>query len=99
MCILKSAIINLTQLQTPNCLSNQLDATAFTAILNTLPERDSGNNAKCILFKDDEDEQNYKFTDPVPDGLKTAFENARDTKHWSLKKTDSDWAEDNITLP
>ena len=89
----------LTQLKELNCYTNQLDEAAFTAILNALPSRSSYDGAKCILFVDSGSEQNYKFIDPVPADLKTAFEAARDTKHWSLKKFDSSWQVQDITLP
>ena len=78
----------LTALQKLGCYSNQLNAQAMTEILNALPTRTAGDNAKAILYteKTDAIEGNCKdYTQP--EDLKKAFEGAK-KRNWTLMKLD-----------
>ena len=76
----------LTALQELGCFSNKLNAQAMTEILNALPAREAGDNARAVLYTERTNitEGNCKdYTQP--EDLKKAFENAKKRK-WTLKK-------------
>ena len=76
----------LTSLRVLNCYSNKLKAQAMTKILNALPTRVAGDNAKADLYteKTGANEGNCKdYTQPAE--LKDAFEGAKKRK-WKLLK-------------
>ena len=80
----------LTALQMLECGGNQLTAQAFIDLLNNLPTR--SDKGKCTLYIEEFSEGNHKdFT--APSELQTAFNNAKNNKHWELYKRDSDWNE------
>ena len=68
------------------CYSNQLNAQAMTEILNALPARVAGDDAKAWLYTEETDkpEGNYKdFTQPAE--LKKVVEDAK-SRNWKLHK-------------
>ena len=70
------------------CYLNKLNADAFIKIFNDLPTREASDGAKATLYVDRAGvtEENCKdFNTPAE--LKTAFENAKNIKHWKMKKT------------
>ncbi len=93
-------IKNLTKLRWLDCRSNNLDASAFTAILNALPKRLPSDNAVCYLFTNVNvsSKKNYQFTAPVPKELKEAFYKAK-KNNWAIKKYDSMNNIQDIVLP
>ena len=73
-------------LQKLGCYSNKLNAEEMTAILNALPARTAGDDAKAWLYTEytDEPEGNCKdFTQPAE--LKKAVEDAK-SRNWKLHK-------------
>ncbi len=76
---------NLTKLRWLYCDLNNLDASAFTAILDALPKRLPSDDAVCRLFQSIFYEKNYQFTAPVPEKLKKAFYKAK-KNNWAIKK-------------
>ena len=75
-----------TALKDLYCYSNQLNAQAMTEILNALPAREAGDDAKAFLYTEEtgESEGNYKdFTQPAE--LKAALDGAKSRK-WQLGK-------------
>lgn len=71
------------------CYKNKLDADAFTKLFNDLPKWEESDGAKAMLYieKTGVPEGNCKdFT--TPESLKKAFEDAKNIKHWKMKKTD-----------
>ena len=77
----------LTSLQVLYCDRNKLNAEAMTKLLNALPAREASDDAKGILYNEEagEVEGNCKdFTQS--EDLKKAFDEAKGTKHWALKK-------------
>ncbi|MGP1520855.1 MAG: InlB B-repeat-containing protein [Treponema sp.] len=78
------------------CHVNQLNAQAMTEVLNALPARVAGDDAKAILYTErtDENESNCKdFSQPAD--LKKAFEDAT-SKNWKLRKNDASGSEVDI---
>ena len=77
-----------TALKKLECFQNKLNADAFTKLFNDLPAREVSDKAKALLYADQTaSEENCKdFNTPAE--LKTAFENAKNIKHWKMKKTD-----------
>jgi len=76
----------LTALQELECYSNKINAEEMTKLLNALPARVAGDNAKAGLYteKTGANEDNCKeFTQP--DELKAAFEGAKG-RNWKLQK-------------
>ena len=77
----------LTSLQVLYCDRNKLNVEAMTKLLNALPAREASDDAKAILYNEgtSEVEGNCKdFTQS--EDLKKAFDEAKGTKHWALKK-------------
>ena len=73
-------------LQKLGCYSNQLNAQTMTEILNALPTRTAGDDARAILYTEETDkpEGNYKdFTQPAE--LKAALDGAK-KRNWKLGK-------------
>ena len=77
-------------LQKLGCYSNQLNAKAMTELLNALPARTAGDDAKAWLYTEETDkpEGNYKdFTQPAE--LKAALDGAK-KRNWKLRKINAD---------
>ena len=73
-------------LQKLGCYSNQLNAKAMTELLNALPARTAGDDAKAWLYTEETDkpEGNYKdYTQPAE--LKAALDGAK-KRNWKLGK-------------
>ncbi|UTC78996.1 leucine-rich repeat domain-containing protein [Treponema sp. OMZ 799] len=73
-------------LQKLGCYSNQLNAKAMTELLNALPARTAGDDAKAWLYTEETDkpEGNCKdFSQPAE--LKAALDDAK-SRNWKLKK-------------
>ena len=73
-------------LQKLGCYSNQLNAQTMTEILNALPTRTAGDDARAWLYTEETDkpEGNYKdFTQPAE--LKAALDGAK-KRNWKLEK-------------
>ena len=73
-------------LQKLGCYSNQLNAKAMTELLNALPARTAGDDAKAWLYTEETDkpEGNCKdFTQPAE--LKAALDGAK-KRNWKLGK-------------
>ena len=80
-----------TSLKILLCDQNKLNADAFIKLFNDLPTRAGSDNAEAILYAEPDaynpqaNEGNCKdFTQPA--SLKAAFDNAKDAKHWAMKK-------------
>ena len=76
----------LTNLREFYCCGNQINAKWMTKLLNALPTRDSGDDARAVLYteKTGVEEGNHKdFSQPAE--LKTAFDGAK-KRGWTLKK-------------
>ena len=79
----------LTALRKFYCYGNQLNAKWMTKLLNALPTRGSGDNARAVLYTEKKgvSEGNCKdFTQP--EDLKKAFDGAK-KRGWTLKKLDA----------
>ena len=76
----------LTALQELYCDRNKLNAEAMTKLLNALPAREVSDDAVAILYNEETGEVEGNCKDFSQGELKTAFENARDVKKWSLQK-------------
>ena len=86
----------LTALKELYCVGNQIKAQAMTELLNALPARTAGDDAKAILYTEytGEPEGNHKdFTQPAE--LKTAFDGAK-KKNWKLQKMNASGKEVDI---
>ena len=86
----------LTALKELYCGGNQIKAQAMTALLNALPAREAGDNAKAILYTEETDvtEGNCKdYTQPAE--LKAAVDGAK-KKNWKLQKENAN--EDYVDL-
>ena len=73
------------------CFRNKLNADAFTKLFNDLPIREVSDDAYAILYvtpsvytPQTNDGNCTDFTQPA--SLKAAFDNAKDAKHWAMKK-------------
>ncbi len=91
-------ISGLTALKRLSCYANRIDTEAMTAILQALPTRDAGDNAKATLYteKTDVEEGNRKdYT--KPETLKTAALGAIG-RNWKLLKEKPDGTEVDIQL-
>ena len=76
-----------TSLKELVCYQNKLNADAFIKIFNDLPTREISDGAYAILYieKTGVPEDNCKdFSQP--ESLKKAFEDAKNIKHWKMKK-------------
>ena len=76
-----------TSLQYLYCHKNQLTADAFIKLFNDLPQRTANEGAQCNLYTEQSGviEGNHRdFTSPGE--LKTAFDNAKNVKHWKMYK-------------
>ena len=69
------------------CYSNKLNADAFIKLFRALPTRGENDNAIATLYTEEtsETEDNCKAFN-TPDGLKAAFEDAKNNKKWMLMK-------------
>ncbi|MGP1415809.1 MAG: InlB B-repeat-containing protein [Treponema sp.] len=79
----------LTELRKFYCCGNQINAKLMTKLLNALPTRNSGDNARVVLYteKTGVEEGNHKdFSQPAE--LKAAFDGAK-KRGWTLKKIDA----------
>ena len=79
----------LTELRKFYCCGNQINAKWMTKLLNALPTRNSGDNARVVLYteKTGVEEGNHKdFSQPAE--LKAAFDGAK-KRGWTLKKIDA----------
>jgi len=79
----------LTELRKFYCCGNQINAKWMTKLLNALPTRNSGDNARAVLYteKTGVEEGNHKdFSQPAE--LKAAFDGAK-KRGWTLKKLDA----------
>ena len=77
----------LTALQWLNCWGNQLTAEAFKKLFDDLPQRDAGNRGYCDLYIEEPGVTEGNHTDfTSPSEVQTAFENAKDVKHWKMYK-------------
>jgi len=74
------------KLQTLRCYVNKLTAEAFTKLFGDLPTHQESVGAKAVLYTEKTDENEGNCKDFSQGELKTAFENARDVKKWSLQK-------------
>ena len=77
----------LNALQELYCSSNQLTSDAFIKLFNDLPQRTANAGAQCYLYTERSGviEGNHRdFTSPGE--LKTAFDNAKNVKHWKMYK-------------
>ena len=91
-------ISGLTALKRLSCYANKIDTEAMTAILQALPTRDAGDNAKATLYteKTDVEEGNRKdYT--KPESLKTAALGAIG-RNWMLLKEKQGGTEVGIQL-
>ena len=91
-------ISGLTALKRLSCYANKIDTEAMTAILQALPTRDAGDNAKATLYteKTDVEEGNRKdYT--KPETLKTAALGAIG-RNWKLLKEKQGGTEVDIQL-
>ena len=76
-----------TSLQYLYCHKNQLTADAFKKLFDDLPQRTANAGAQCYLYTERSGviEGNHRdFTSPGE--LKTAFDNAKNVKHWKMYK-------------
>ena len=88
-----------TALKSLLCYKNKLNADVFTKLFNDLPIREASDGAKAILYAEPDaytpqaNEGNCtNFS--TPESLKKAFEDAKNVKHWKMKKTDGYIEED-----
>ncbi len=91
-------ISGLTALKRLSCYANKIDTEAMTAILQALPARDAGDNAKATLYteKTDVDEGNRKdYT--KPESLKSSALDAIG-RNWKLLKENQGGTEVDIQL-
>lgn len=76
-----------TALNTLWCYSNKLNADAFKKLFNDLPARQDSDDAKCYLYTEETGVTEGNHTDfTSPSEVQTAFENAKDVKHWKMYK-------------
>lgn len=76
-----------TTLQRLRCDNNQLTADAFKKLFDDLPQRDAGNRGYCDLYTEEPGVTEGNHTDfTSPSEVQTAFENAKDVKHWKMYK-------------
>ena len=80
-----------TALKSLLCFRNKLNADVFTKLFNDLPKWEESDGAKAILYvtpsvytPHTNDGNCTDFT--TPESLKKAFENAKNIKHWKMKK-------------
>ena len=91
-------ISGLTALKRLSCYANKIDTEAMTAILQALPTRDAGDNAKATLYTEETavEEGNRKdYT--KPESLKTAALDAIG-RNWKLLKEKQGGTEVDIQL-
>ncbi|UTC64723.1 leucine-rich repeat domain-containing protein [Treponema sp. OMZ 788] len=75
-----------TSLKTLLCYKNKLNADAFTKLFNDLPTREVSDKAKALLYADQTASEENCKNFSTPESLKKAFENAKNVKHWKLRK-------------
>ena len=76
-----------TALNTLWCYSNKLNADAFKKLFTDLPARQDSDDAKCYLYTEETGVTEGNHTDfTSPSEVQTAFENAKDVKHWKMYK-------------
>ena len=76
-----------TALNTLWCYSNKLNADAFKKLFDDLPARQDSDDAKCYLYTEETGVTEGNHTDfTSPSEVQTAFENAKDVKHWKMYK-------------
>ncbi|WP_253824799.1 leucine-rich repeat domain-containing protein [Treponema sp. OMZ 906] len=76
-----------TSLKILLCDQNKLNADAFIKLFNDLPTREGSDNAEAILYSKETGVAEGNCTDfTQPASLKAAFDNAKDAKHWAMKK-------------
>ena len=64
------------------CCGNNLTAQVFTQLFNDLPQRESNDKGRCILYWETDDGNHTDFT--KPEELKKAFEKAKNEKKWQI---------------
>ena len=74
-----------TALQKLGCYSNQLNAKAMTELLNALPARTAGDDAKAILYTEFSGEEGNCKDYTQPAELKAALDGAK-KRNWKLGK-------------
>ena len=76
-----------TSLKILLCDQNKLNADAFTKLFNDLPKWEESDGAEAILYSKETGVAEGNCTDfTQPASLKAAFDNAKDAKHWAMKK-------------
>ena len=86
-----------TALKKLECWKNKLNADVFTKLFNDLPKWEESDGAEAILYikKTGVTEGNCKdFTQP--ESLKTAFEDAKNVKHWKMQKINEHFSSEDI---
>ena len=77
----------LNALHTLDCCANQLNAEAFKKLFNDLPYRLANRYGSCYLYYGVSEAAKDNHKDfASPGELKTAFDNAKTTKHWKMYK-------------
>ena len=86
-----------TALKKLTCYKNKLNADAFIKIFNDLPTREVSDWAKAILYSEETEtsEGNCKNFN-TPENLKKAFEDAKNVKHWKMRKVRKTGAQSDI---
>ena len=76
-----------TALESLDCCSNQLNAEAFKKLFNDLPYRPANRYGACYLYYGISEAAKGNHKDfASPGELKTAFDDAKTTKHWKMYK-------------
>ena len=76
-----------TALESLDCCSNQLNAEAFKKLFNDLPHRLANRYGACYLYYGISEAAKGNHKDfASPGELKTAFDDAKTTKHWKMYK-------------
>ena len=76
----------LTSLKVLSCYANKLNAEEMTKLLNALPARVAGDNAKATLYTEQASVTENNCKDYTkPEDLKKAFDKAKE-RNWKLKK-------------
>ncbi|ERJ94589.1 hypothetical protein HMPREF9193_00128, partial [Treponema lecithinolyticum ATCC 700332] len=81
------SVQGLNALRFLGCAENKLTADAFKKLFDDLPQRTANAGAQCYLYTERSGviEGNHRdFTSPGE--LKTAFDNAKNVKHWKMYK-------------
>ncbi|MFC2599903.1 MAG: leucine-rich repeat domain-containing protein, partial [Treponema lecithinolyticum] len=76
-----------TALASLDCCINQLNAEAFKKLFNDLPYRLANRYGSCYLYHGVSEAAKGNHKDfASPGELKTAFDDAKTTKHWKMYK-------------